>query len=80
MTEDANPKVNGKLWFWASAPKSADAPDLHWINEIDESFRIYRVSVALDSGRQVSFYHVMFYTPVLKWIIRKGLGLEEAGK
>jgi len=77
MIDDANPKVTGKLWFWASAPKTADAPDLHWIHEIDESFRIYRVSVALDNGRQVSFHHVMFYTPMLKWMIRKGLGLEE---
>jgi hypothetical protein len=77
MIDDANPKVNGKLWFWASAPKTADAPELQWIKEIDESFRVYRISVALDNGRQVSFYHVVFYTPMLKWMIRKGLGLEE---
>ena len=77
MIDDADPKVSGKLWFWTGAPMSADAPQLHWINEIDESFRIYRVSVALDNGRQVSFHHVMFYTPMLKWMIRKGLGLEE---
>jgi hypothetical protein len=78
MIEDMNPKVNGKLWFWVGAPMSADAPELHWVKDIDESFRVYRISVALDNGRQVSFYHMMLYAPPLKWVIRKGLGLEDS--
>jgi hypothetical protein len=77
MVDDDSPKVNGKLWFWASAAKTVDAPELQWINDIDESFRVYRISAVLDNGRQVSFYHVKFYTPMIKWIIRKGLGLED---
>jgi hypothetical protein len=78
MVDDQSPKLKGKLWVWASAPRTADAPELHWIHDIDESFRVYRVSVTLDNDRQVSFYHVMFYPPMIKWAIRKGLGLEES--
>ena len=78
MVDDSNPQVKGKLWFWASAPMTAEDAELRWINEIDESFRVYRISIVLDNGRQVSIYHAMFYPPVLKWVIRKGLGLEDS--
>ena len=76
MVEDQSPKLSERLWQWTGTPLSPDDKALEWIREIDDSFRVYRVTVVLVDGRPIVLHYAAYFSSSLKLRMRRDLGLE----
>jgi len=77
MVEDNAPKMNGREWSYTSPSLSPDDKQLGWVHEIDESLRVYCFRITLNDGRQLKIYHVVYYSPFMKAMIRRVLDIEK---
>jgi predicted GH43/DUF377 family glycosyl hydrolase len=74
MVDDTSPKVTGRKWTWSSPPVAPDDSSLAWVQNIDESFRVYRFTIVLADGRQIVMHHTGYYPPFVKARMRVDLG------
>jgi len=77
MVEVSSPKVEGRKWTWSSPPAAPDEIDLAWLQNIDESFRVYRFTIGLADGRQIIMHHAGYYPSYVKAHLRVNLGFVE---
>lgn len=75
LVDDRSPKLAGRIWRWATPLQSPDEKTLRWIQEIDDSFRVYRFTIALSDGRQLVLHHAAFYPAFAKEHMKFELGL-----
>jgi len=78
LVEDDHPALIKKAWLGTSGPKTADDPRLGWLNEPDDSFRIYRVTIVTSDGRRLVMYTAAGYAAPAKELFKKMLGLGKA--
>ena len=78
LVEDDHPRLAGKSWHGASGPKTPDDPRLAWLDEPDDSFRIYRVNIMTSDGRRLVMYTAAGYAAPAKELFKKMLGLGKA--
>jgi len=66
MVQDLKPELKAQLWHNACPPISLDDPSMKWMHDIDDSFRIYRITVVLKDGTEVILHHAAIYPSYAK--------------
>ena len=75
LVEDLQPVLQKGEWLGVSGTKVAGDPHLDWLNEPDETGRVYRFTVTTSDGRVSVLYHVCLFSTPFKEGIRKALGI-----
>ena len=78
LVEDGQPSLQGKDWHGVSGPKLPDDPRLAWLNDPDDTFRIFRYTIVTADGRQIVMYNAAGYLPFAKTYLKKQLGLDKS--
>jgi len=76
LVEDDHPALVRNAWLGVSGPKTAEDPRLGWLNEPDDSYRIYRLTIVTWDGRRLVMYTAAGYLPSVKANLRAALGME----
>ena len=76
LIDDQAPKLTGTSWRSVCATLGPDDPSLQWVHEIDDSFRVYRVTVVLSDGRQIIQHHATVYPEHVKARMRREFGID----
>lgn len=66
MVQDLKPELKAQLWHHTCPPISLNDPSMQWMHDIDDSFRIYRVTVVLNDGTEVKLHHAAIYPSYAK--------------
>lgn len=74
LVDQANPVFTDRVWREKSETINADDPRMNWVFQITMSYRVYRFTLNLQDGREVSFNHVTAYPPPTKGAIRAKWG------
>jgi hypothetical protein len=76
MVQDPQPVLANRVWHFVCKPIGPDDASMKWIHDIDDSFRVYLVSVTLKDGQVISIYHAGLYPGFLKAHLLRELGVE----
>jgi len=76
IVDKLDPKLTVQIWRWTSAPMKPDDKALQWLNDIDDSCRVYRITIVLTDGRQIVRHAATIYPSYAKTGLRTDLGLE----
>jgi len=76
LIDDKSPKLTAQIWRCVCAPLGPDDPTLQWLNDLDDTFRVYRITVVLTDGRQIVQHHAMAYSAFRKAQLRKEFGID----
>lgn len=61
MVQDQKPVLKERVWQAAGPVIGLDDPSMEWMHVIDDSFRIYRLTVVFQGGAEVVFHHAALY-------------------
>jgi hypothetical protein len=75
LVEDAAPRLTSGVWIGHSAWYPADAPELHWITYLDDSFKVYRFTITLNDGRTIVLHQGFMVAGFMKAMLRQMLGM-----
>ena len=76
IVDKLDPKLTVQIWRWTSAPLKPDDKALQWLNDIDDSCLVYRITIVLTDGRQIVRHAATFYPSFVKTGLRTDLGME----
>lgn len=76
FVDDQQPTLKNSLWLWSSPSMKADHSDLSWLHEIDDCFRVYRITVVMADGRRFIHVRAYVYPAWIKARFRKELGID----
>ncbi len=74
LVEDSAPAPRNGRWVGFSAFYDANAPETHWISYLDDSFRVYRLTVTRADGRTTVLYEGHMFPAFAKAMMRHMLG------
>lgn len=76
LVDDAAPQVKSGIWIGRTERYTADAPELHWITYLDDSFKVYRFTVTLEDGRTVVLHQGFMVARFMKAALRQVLDIK----
>lgn len=74
LVDDASPALEKGRWARPSEWFAGDAPELLWLTYLDDSFRVYRITVTLHDGRTVVLHQGMSFGAFGKGMLRQVVG------
>ncbi|MFT3783908.1 MAG: hypothetical protein QM790_18000 [Nibricoccus sp.] len=66
LFKDDKPQLKDSRWITTTAPVDINSPSLKWLHDIDDSFRVYRFSITLRDGQQISLLNAAIYLGFFK--------------
>lgn len=75
LVDDGQPKLTNRVWTWTSEPIPVDSPALAWLHDIDDGFRVFRLTLVMADGREIVHYRATMYPGFMKAALRHQLGL-----
>jgi len=75
LVTDDHPKLEKSLWAGQSAPKNKSDPQVAFLRNDHDSVRVYRFTITLADGREVTVDQALFYWGVMKSEARRNLEL-----
>jgi len=76
VVEDDAPVLKDGHWLAPRIDRGPNDPTLDWVKTVDDSMRIYRMTVVLADGSQVVLNQPVSFPGFLKTAIRKTIGLD----
>jgi hypothetical protein len=80
FVDKAKPNAKTNLWTWISPSLVKQGWRPAWLNEPDDSFRVYRFTVVTGDGRTLVLYQTTRYPFFIKQLIIKTLGADQPKK
>lgn len=74
LIDDRNPKFKDRHWVANTPMIAAEDPRFQWVYQITMSLRVYKITLTLSNGSDVTFNHVTIYPPFVKGLIRAKWG------
>jgi hypothetical protein len=76
LVDDAAPHLKSGVWIGRSPSFAADAPEVHWVTYLDDSFKVYRFTITLNDGRTIVLHQGFMVAGFMKAMLRQVLGMK----
>jgi hypothetical protein len=77
LIDDRDPHLQDRRWLAPRIPRDGHEPALAWLHTVDDSMRIYRLTVTLADGTVAVLDQPVSYPGFLKAAILKTIGVDQ---